>query len=144
MVSRIKYFDIAKGIAMLCIIMGHLGISSINSFVFTFHVPLFFLIAGYFFNDNLSFQDFVKKKSKQLLVPYAITCLFTLAGAVIGGIIRIQSTETVVDDIKTWVIASIYGSGSVEYTSPFYIKQIGALWFLLALFVALIIVRFFI
>lgn len=38
--------DITKGIAMLFIIAGHLGIDIINRFVFTFHVPLFFLLSG--------------------------------------------------------------------------------------------------
>ncbi len=37
--ERIKYIDIARGIAMLCIVLGHLGNSQINRVVFTFHVP---------------------------------------------------------------------------------------------------------
>lgn len=31
---------------MLCIIAGHFGIVSAERFVFTFHVPLFFLLSG--------------------------------------------------------------------------------------------------
>ncbi|MGC4017981.1 MAG: acyltransferase family protein [Muricomes sp.] len=138
-----KYFDIAKGIAMICIIIGHLGIVEINSFVFTFHVPVFFLISGFFLNDKLTLSQYVKQKKSQLLIPYMVTCIFTIIGATLSGIMTTRSTENVVESIKTWTIASIYGSGTIEYTSPFYIKQIGALWFLLALFTALIIVRYF-
>ena len=34
--KREDCFDIAKGIAILCIILGHMGIARVNSFVFTF------------------------------------------------------------------------------------------------------------
>lgn len=46
--SRLLEFDIAKGIAILCVILGHLGIKEIDRVVFVFHMPLFFLISGYF------------------------------------------------------------------------------------------------
>ena len=46
--SRIEYFDIAKGMGILSIILGHMGVEGVDRIVFTFHVPLFFLISGYF------------------------------------------------------------------------------------------------
>lgn len=123
---------------------GHLGIGRINSFVFTFHVPIFFLISGYFLNDKQSVCEYTKRKGKQLIIPYIITCIFIVVGTTIKGIIQTNSLENVVQNIKIWIIASIYGSGTIEYTSPFYMKQIGATWFLLALFFALVIVRYLI
>lgn len=42
MKNRVKYIDIARGIAILCIILGHLGNATINRIVYTFHVPIFF------------------------------------------------------------------------------------------------------
>lgn len=42
--ARLQYIDIAKGIAMICIILGHLGNANINRVVFTFHVPIFSLL----------------------------------------------------------------------------------------------------
>lgn len=53
--KRICYIDIAKGFAMLCIIAGHFGITSANRFVYTFHVPLFFLLSGYFLSTKTDF-----------------------------------------------------------------------------------------
>lgn len=143
MKDRVRYFDIAKGIGMICIIMGHLGNATINSFVFTFHVPIFFLISGYFLKDSTPIKDYTLKKSKQLLVPYIVTCVCTIVGVTVWDIIKNHTFENVVYNVKTFTIASIYGSGTIEYTEPFYIRQIGALWFLLALFWALIIARFF-
>lgn len=143
MKKRVDYFDIAKGFSMICIILGHLGINRVNSFVFTFHVPIFFLISGYFISDKLTVEEFVKKRAKQLILPYLITCVFIIGGVTLRDIIITHGIQNVVDDVKTWVIASIYGSGSMEYNAPFYMKQIGALWFLLAMFFATVIVRYF-
>lgn len=66
--NRLQYVDIAKGIGMICIILGHLSESNINRIVFTFHVPIFFLITGYFINSNSSIRNFVKNKVKTLIV----------------------------------------------------------------------------
>lgn len=46
--KRLGYMDIARGITMLCIIMGHFGIVTVNRFVYSFHVPFFFLLKRIF------------------------------------------------------------------------------------------------
>ena len=73
--KRLQYVDIARGIAMICIILGHLGNPSINRVVFTFHVPIFFFITGYFTNNKRRFPEFAKNKLRTLIVPYIIACL---------------------------------------------------------------------
>ena len=60
--ERINYFDITKGIAIICIVIGHLSITQVNSVVFTFHVPIFFLVSGYFLSNKLSVKNFIKRK----------------------------------------------------------------------------------
>ncbi|UTY38328.1 hypothetical protein NMU03_11665 [Allocoprobacillus halotolerans] len=42
--QRIKYIDIAKGIATLLVIIGHLSYTppGIKAWLYTFHIPLFF------------------------------------------------------------------------------------------------------
>ncbi|MDD6423524.1 MAG: hypothetical protein PUF83_10810 [Intestinibaculum porci] len=39
--KRIDEFDIAKGIAIIAMIIGHLGMKHINMIVYAFHMPLF-------------------------------------------------------------------------------------------------------
>lgn len=68
---------------MLCIIAGHFGIVSAERFVFTFHVPLFFLLSGYFLSTKVSFLPFMKQKARQLLVPYYVTGVVLLIVATI-------------------------------------------------------------
>ena len=71
--KRVMFIDIAKGIAIICIILGHLGINNINRVVFTFHVPIFFMITGYFINKKYTIKEFIINKFKRLIVPYFIT-----------------------------------------------------------------------
>lgn len=74
--ERVQYLDIAKGIAIICIVIGHnLGIPAVGHVVFTFHVPIFYFITGYLMNRNSSVSDFVKRRSKRLLLPYLYTSL---------------------------------------------------------------------
>ena len=134
--KRLQYIDIAKGIAMICIILGHMGNANINRVVFTFHVPIFFFITGYFISDKCEVNIFVRNKVRTLIIPYIITCfaiviIATLQGSICGDAIV---------EIKKWSYASVYGAGD-SYTNPFYIPGIGAIWFLLATFWGSIFLR---
>ncbi len=40
--SRDNSIDIAKGIAIICVILGHLELEEITRVVCSFHMPLFF------------------------------------------------------------------------------------------------------
>ena len=133
---RILYIDVAKGIAMICIILGHLGNPNINRVVFTFHVPIFFFITGYFTNNKKTFSEFVKNKARTLIVPYVVTCIFIILLASIQGYIVGNATS----EFRTWAYASIYGAGDT-YKEPFYIQGIGAIWFLWATFWGSIFLR---
>lgn len=138
MKKRIKYFDIAKGIAIICVILGHLGIDNINRVVFTFHMPLFFLISGYFLSEKGNIKIFIKGKINQLLTPYVFTSILITVGSVFVNIIFRHNEASNSTIIMNWIKASIYGAGSTANKIPFNIGQIGAIWFLLALLVALV------
>lgn len=134
--ERLQYIDIARGIAIICVILGHLGNPLITRVVFTFHVPLFFFITGYFTSSKRSVCDFIKNKARTLIVPYMITCMViiligTLEGFVLGDALGA---------LKRWSYASVYGAGD-SYTEPFYIPGIGAIWFLWATFWGSIFLR---
>lgn len=127
--DRISYIDIVKGISMICIILGHFGIFNINRVVFTFHVPIFFLISGYFIDDKLKIKDLIKKKAKRLLIPYYITCLVII----LLGLYFSVSRGTIKERFIYWLKAALYAAGS-PHSKPFKIERIGAIWFLWALF----------
>ena len=70
--NRIAYVDIAKIIGMFFIVYGHiLRNGMITTWIYTFHVPLFFFLSGITFHgESLSFENFLKKKMISLLLPF--------------------------------------------------------------------------
>ncbi len=71
--KRIEWVDIAKGIAIILVCLGHRDISSrLYSWIYSFHMPLFFFLAGYVtkFNSYTSFRAYAVRKVRVLLIPY--------------------------------------------------------------------------
>ena len=117
---------------MLCIIAGHFGITSANRFVYTFHVPLFFLLSGYFLSTKTGFLPFMKQKAHQLLMPYYTTGLVILVTATVVNHFVWPEIDAL-QNAKSILSALLYGAGT-PHADPFAIRQIGLLWFLWALF----------
>ena len=130
--SRIRPFDIARGIAIICIILGHFSITKLTWFVFTFHVPIFYLITGYFISDRDSVWEFTKKRFRTLVVPYYITCVAIVILSVVMNELVLHWGDSKEIALE-WTNAALYGAGD-SYTKPFPIKAIGAIWFLWATF----------
>lgn len=112
MKERIVTFDILKGIGILLVIIGHTFMKEIGPFILSFHMPLFFIVAGYFFK----YQPFllqVKRDFRRLIVPY----LFVVIAI------------TIIDSIKRyWQI------GVVDFNIGTLYECGTPAWFLLALF----------
>lgn len=130
--ARLAYMDIARGIAMVCIVAGHFGIATINRVVYTFHVPLFFLMSGFFFSVKGTWTEFLLGKAKQLLLPYLIGCVGIFAAsfiyfAAVGWLPEFPPRALYI------IEASLWGAGTY-HEAPLVVHQIGALWFLPALF----------
>lgn len=70
--QRIEWLDIAKGIGILLVILGHcVKISEpLCQLIFVFHMPLFFFLAGVTASQKDSLATTLHKKTKTLLVPY--------------------------------------------------------------------------
>ena len=48
--QRDAVVDIAKGIGILLVVYGHLH-NPINTFIYAFHMPLFFFLSGFFIKN---------------------------------------------------------------------------------------------
>lgn len=70
MKERIAWIDMAKGYGTLLVIYAHLGRDSLWTWMYSFHLPLFFFLSGYVFNGQRKLGEFVLKKCKAILVPY--------------------------------------------------------------------------
>ena len=67
--KHILWIDIAKGIAIVAVIIGHNIDGEINNLINSFHMPLFFFVSGYTFKAN---REKYIKDFKRLIVPYII------------------------------------------------------------------------
>lgn len=78
--KRIPYLDFLKFFAIASVFLGHsveqttgddFWDNPIWSFIYTYHMPLFMLLCGYFFGSSLklTFGELFKKKFIQLVVP---------------------------------------------------------------------------
>lgn len=132
--ARRDYMDVARGICMISIVLGHLSDVFVNKFVFTFHLPVFFIITGYFFKPDESLLVLIKKRIRGLIIPYFFSCLCILMSWFLVNHLFLKTAH---DDIKygliRWIKASICATGD-SYDVPFKIPSIGAIWFLWALF----------
>lgn len=81
--NRDKTIDILRGLGILLMIMGHIGIGLqpyddiFSIWYHAFHMPMFYVISGYFFDKtNTDESGFVTKKAKRLLIPYFFWGIF--------------------------------------------------------------------
>lgn len=72
--ERIQYIDIARGLGIFFVVLGHNLENEMLSFklIYSFHVPLFFFLSGLCFNPNKykTIKEIATDKSKKLLYPY--------------------------------------------------------------------------
>ena len=73
--TRIRWIDIAKAIAIICMIVGNIvpwG-SSVRNFVFSFDVPLLLVLMGFTAEEAKSLPELwrqIKKDFWKFMVPY--------------------------------------------------------------------------
>lgn len=72
--------DCAKGLGIMLIIIGHtITPDWLHSWIFSFHVPLFFIVSGYLFKQR-KLLNVIEKGWKQLLRPMLITQVVCFCG----------------------------------------------------------------
>lgn len=140
--KRIAWIDIARGIAIIAVIAGHsLGNywpNYLGNFLFAFHMPIFFVLSGYLYHEQ-SQKKLTEKNFFNLLVPYIATILVAFVLLVFYRIIPNSIiAPSKGSSIKAFVISAIYGVGGevVIPNTDVRINAIGAIWFLLAMFIA--------
>lgn len=76
---RMTYVDIAKGVAMLLVVMHHCGgnLDRGMEVLTIIDVPLFFLCSGYLaFRQSYNYRQEFIKKTKSILLPFILAMCF--------------------------------------------------------------------
>lgn len=122
--DRLVWADIAKGLGIFLMVFGHSGVSEfMHNWIYSFHMPFFFVLSGYFFVERkYSFIELINKKIRTIILPYIF---FTVFIEIVRFLccytqIKVPPPESVFDII-------------------FWGKDIGATWFLYVLFVTEIV-----
>lgn len=120
MKERDFFIDVLKGWGIILVIWGHSSQFLFNE-IYSFHMPLFFFLSGCFFNWKMSSKDFVKKKVRQLLIPYFIffllSCLYYMILLALTGRFSLETL---------FMLEGIFPINNEIINTP--------LWFLYALF----------
>jgi fucose 4-O-acetylase-like acetyltransferase len=119
--KRLAWVDYAKGVGILLVVYGHVlreirpvkGLFSnyanfferSDKFIYSFHMPLFFILSGYFFMSSLYKKDFIYDKLKTLVYPFIIwSVLQTSAEILISYLSPYTNTQTPVTELITCII----------------------------------------
>ncbi len=150
--KKLEYIDVARGIAILLVVFGHAltkQISNSNTtmgylrfFVYTIHMPVFFVISGFLFEANISKYTkykkvmYLKDKLKKFIIPYLIFSILNyiiiylaLKINVISNVLSNKEYESI--NIKRVVLSTLTYIGHID----------NHLWFLYVMFIILIINR---
>lgn len=136
--QRDPIFDIMKGIGIILVIVGHSSIPhTLGTFISSFHIPLFFFIAGYFSKETTT-KELLKKSTPRLISPYIFTSILICFGAFCIDL----SNYTFSDGFFTQrqIIAHLAGYNSGPTFGNFN-EIVQVIWFLLALFWAKIVLN---
>lgn len=89
MQKRIEYLDLAKGIGIILVVLGHylevfmrenFDGNMLHILIYSFHMPFFFLISGILFKDinGNDFRKWIERKIKTLIMPSYLFILLTI------------------------------------------------------------------
>lgn len=127
---RNEHIDIAKGIAILCVMISHMYGGWVHKILFSFEIPIFFFISGFCLNLNRKTSETAFIRLKQLGFPFLL----------VAGILIFVRCFALFD--KNCVSAlTILHCLITTLKGHYHSESMGPFWFLPALWVATITVR---
>lgn len=125
--KRIAYLDMARGVGMVLVVMGHVEYINldIRQFITVFHMPLFFLISGILLwekqEEKADYLSLIKKKLSCMMVPYAIFSILSFF---------VESMRIIIKGLDEWDIVLH------QLLQSFSLQGVSTLWFLPALWMS--------
>lgn len=130
--GRDETFDVLKGIAIFLMILGHCEVYPLYPFIYSFHMPLFFFVAGYFLKIR-PFRDELRLNIRRLIVPYIFSAVCI---SVIAICIDLSNYTWADGSFSQGFIIKLLLGYNGEVTPKWLNGNIGACRFILAMFFA--------
>jgi len=135
--KRIKYIDVAKGIGILLVVLGHnyvkASVPGMEKFIFSFHMPFFFLVSGMLFKPSYPILVLFKRRFGTLILPYLASIILLYAVYFFYTDIRIMT-------ILRRIVRSLYASGNyIEWAQLWFLPHL----FLLNMFAGILFLLFY-
>lgn len=150
MERRFDDVDIAKGIGIMLVIMGHIEYDYVP-FCGSVHIPLFFILAGYLYDidktQSRTYRELAGRRVKRLLLPYFIYNIILYAKYLLKLVLSHTFTMRLgVQGLLGFVYSSalFYKNVPAEENFEGFVFGNGPLWFLTAMAVSSVIFYFII
>lgn len=133
--ERNTKIDILRGIAAVCMVLGHAIIvypvnltlipwcAAIRYFIYTFHMPLFFILSGFVYRCT-SYRKYITRKAQRIVLPYLLFESISILLHAFGGSL-INGNVSVSDGIRNMLFMG------------------GGYWFLYTIFLVFVLFPFF-
>lgn len=80
--QRISWLDVAKGIVIVLMVIGHTSIPEpLSKYIWSFHMPFFFVVSGLLYNEQKyqKFIDFFFSRTQSLMIPYILMTVVVMS-----------------------------------------------------------------
>lgn len=130
--------DATKAFGIFAVVVAHNDYTLLGSYLYSFHIPIFFFISGLLYNEDKynNFTVLLKKRFVSLMIPYfSVSILLFLFWFIIGRKFG-ASAELNLSVFKNF-LGIFYAQGGIEYMDwgvP--------MWFLPALFLTSLVYYF--
>lgn len=116
------YWNILKGIGAFCVVLGHCAMP-VQNFVYLFHVPLFFFISGYMYNEQKygdAPYDNLKGRMKSWVKYVALYIVYILLHNVFGyyDMLRIDEPLYTKAQMVEQMAYAVIGDGNELLAGP--------------------------
>lgn len=110
--NRQDWVDQIKGLAIFLVVYAH-NFPVTETYIYTFHMPLFFMVSGFFFPRHFGW-DAVKKRFKTIIIPYFLWAFFLFLFWVVIGKKMGASSNMELSNWKNF-IGIFYAQGESVY-----------------------------
>lgn len=129
--ARISWLDILRGIGILLMVYGHINyLIPVYTWIYSFHMPLFFFAAGVAYKEHPVIKDFLHR-ALTILVPYLFFGIVTLFYWHFAERLYKPSELTLAEAAKGILIGN---EDALDFNIP--------LWFLPCFFLTLVLYNF--